>query len=225
MIAGIDEAGRGCVLGPLVIAGAMVPENDIKKLEKLGVKDSKMLTPSKRESLAERIEEIANIVVLEVGPCKIDNYKRRGINLNKVESMKFAEILNLLAPMKAYIDGHERNTEKVKKIISKMVRHDMELIVENFADRTYPIVSAASIIAKVERDKKIEDLKKKHGNIGSGYPSDEVTMTWLRNWLSENKGMPDFARKTWMTSEGLMKEKQQTKMNSFFNRLKSIGPG
>jgi ribonuclease HII len=96
-----------------------------------------------------------------------------------------------------------------------------EMIMENKADLRYPVVAAASIIAKVERDRDIEELRKEHGNIGSGYPSDEVTISWLKNHLEDKGKFPDFVRRTWMTAEIMEKEKSQTRIGSFFKGLVS----
>jgi len=223
-IAGIDEAGRGAVIGPLVIAGVCADEKTVNSLKKIGVKDSKLLTPKKREVLAEKIDEmVKDVIVIKVGPCKIDSHRKGGVNLNQIEAMKMADITNFLKPDKIYIDCPEKNLEKFNGFVKKMVRcePEPEIIMENKADLRYPVVAAASIIAKVERDKEIDELKKKHGNIGSGYPSDEVTVNWLKNHMEDNKKFPDIVRRTWMTAELMEKEKLQTKLGSFFKGLVS----
>jgi len=88
-------------------------------------------------------------------------------------------------------------------------------VAENFADRKYPVVSAASIIAKVERDKEIKKLHKKYGFFGSGYTSDERTIRFLKDWIKKNKEFPDIVRKTWVTAEELKKLKEQKKLDGF----------
>jgi ribonuclease HII len=220
IISGIDEAGRGCILGPMVIAGISIPHGHEEKLRKLGVKDSKQLTPGKREELAKKIEELANIVVLEVAACKIDNYRKQGISLNRLEAIKFAEILNLLKPHKAFIDAPDKNLVKLEAHLRKMLMNPTELIVEHFADSKYPTVSAASIIAKVERDRKIEQLRKEYGDIGSGYTSDPVTQKWLEEWMRTHKELPDCARKSWITAENLLEKKEQSMLSSFIGKIK-----
>ncbi|MEM7815762.1 MAG: ribonuclease HII [Candidatus Aenigmatarchaeota archaeon] len=223
IISGIDEAGRGCILGPLVIAGVAIPIENEKEFRKLGVKDSKMLSPAKREELAKKIEELAQIVVLEVAACRIDSYRKQGISLNRLEAIKFAEILNLLKPRKAFIDGPDTNLTKLHGYLKKMSPEGMEIVVEHFADRKYPVVGAASIIAKVERDRKIESLKKQYGEIGSGYTSDPVTKKWLEEWMKTHKELPDCARKSWITSEVLVEKRQQTLLSSFFGKITGRG--
>jgi len=220
IISGIDEAGRGCVLGPMVIAGIAVPHDKEQELRKIGVKDSKQLSPQKREELAKKIEDMASIIVLEVAPCKIDNYRAQGIGLNRLEAIKFAEILNLLKPHRAYIDGPDTNLPKLHGYLKRMVPDGMELVVEHFADSKYPVVGAASIIAKVERDRKIEKLRSEYGEFGSGYTSDPVTMKWLEEWMKTHSKLPDCARKSWITSEILMEKKQQSMLSSFIGKIK-----
>lgn len=220
MIAGIDEAGRGCVIGPLVIAGFAIDQKYERKLIRIGVRDSKDLTPKKREALAKKLEKIGNLVVLKVGPCKIDNYKKEGINLNQLEAMKISEIINMLDPEKVYIDCPTKNLKKFESFLKKMVKNQAELVVENFADKKYPVVSAASIMAKVIRDKEIEELRKEHGFEGSGYPSDEKTIEWMKNWLKDHKDFPEgLVRKSWITTEFLFGEKKQSKISGFFRTM------
>ena len=224
MIAGIDEAGRGAVIGPMIIAAVSMPKDRENDLRKMGAKDSKLLTPKTRERLAQKIEKIArDIVVIDVGPCKIDNYRRQGISLNKMEAMKFAEALNLLKPARAYIDGPDTNLRKFKGFLSKMLAEPAELVVEHFADTKYPVVSAASIIAKVERDLRVRKLASQYGDIGSGYPSDPVTQAWLRQWLKGTNKFPECVRRTWVTAEVMERDKLQTRLLGFLGLKKDSG--
>lgn len=222
-ILGIDEAGRGAVLGPLVICGLFVDEKRENRLKKLGVKDSKQLTPKKRLYLAPRIEKIADsVVVMKVQPCKIDSNRKMGVNLNKIEALKMAEIINLIEPDKAIIDTPSYNTTKFSDFLfSKLEKKDVELVCENYADETYPIVSAASIIAKVSRDEDIEELKKKVGyDFGVGYPHDARTIEFIKKLVIENKGkLPNYIRHTWATVETIVAEHKQTRVLSFLEKL------
>jgi len=209
------------VIGPLVVAGVSIDIKKVHLLKKAGVKDSKLLTPARRERLAEKIEKIADdIIVLKVGPCKIDNYRHQGINLNRLEAMKFAEIINFLGPYKAYIDAPDVNLGKLNNFMRKMVGDGVELFVEHKADHKYPVVSAASIVAKVERDAEIEKLKKKYGDFGPGYTSNPLTIEWMREWLKENRDFPDgLVRKTWITTGVLKGERDQKDLWSFLRKL------
>jgi len=220
-ILGLDEAGRGAVIGPLVICGLLINEKNEKKLKKIHVKDSKLLSPGKRNELVPKIEKIANhIVILKVPACKIDANRRRGINLNQIEALKISEIINLLEPERAIVDTPSYNSNKFRDYLwSKLENKNVELICENFADKNYPVVSAASILAKVERDREIEDIKRKVGvDFGVGYPHDPATIEFL-NELAEKGKMPTYVRKTWDTVQEIMRSKRQ---KSILNFLKSI---
>jgi ribonuclease HII len=221
IVAGADEAGRGCVIGPLVIAGVSIEAEKEHLLKKMGVKDSKLLSPGRREKLAEAIEKIAkDIIVVKVAACKIDTYRKDGINLNKLEGMKFAEVINYLEPHKAFVDCPDVNMDRMSKFISKMVQNDVELVVEHKADFNYPTVAAASIIAKVERDADIAELREKHGDFGSGYSSDPRTVQWLEEWLANNKEFPDCVRNSWDTVNVIKADRAQSKLSGW---LKGFG--
>jgi len=222
-IVGIDEAGRGAVLGPLVLCGLLIDEKDEIKLKKLGVKDSKQLTPKKREELAPKIEKIGtNIVIIRVPSAKIDANRKRGINLNQIEAIKMAEIINLLEPDKAIVDAPSYNTNKFRDyLFSKIENKKMELVSENYADQNYPVVSAASIIAKVNRDEAIDELKQKVGeDFGVGYPHDPRTIEFIKRLAKEKHGMlPDYIRHTWDTVEEIKNEYNQLRILNFFRKI------
>ncbi len=218
-IAGIDEAGRGAVCGPLVIAGVVTDARGEQLLRKMGVKDSKLLSPKRREALAEAIEKtVKDIVVVQVGPCKIDSHRRGGMSLNKIEGVKMAEVASFLEPHRVYVDCPDTNIPKFRGFLSKMIKHEPELILEHKADYRYPVVAAASIIAKVQRDQEMLKLCEEHGDMGSGYPSDPVTKHWLENWIALNKQFPDFVRRSWMPAELMEKEKAQSRLSQWFTR-------
>ena len=220
-LAGIDEAGRGAVAGPMTIAGVCCTKEQEVLLKKMGVKDSKLLSPKKREILAEAIEKtVKDIVVLNVGPCKIDGHRKTGLSLNQIEGMKMAEVATFLKPHKVFIDSPDRNIPKFKAWIAKMIQHDPEIVLEHKADLNYPVVAAASIIAKVERDREMQKLCEEHGELGSGYPSDEVTMNWLKNWIAVNKKFPKFIRRSWLPAEIMEKERAQSRLSKWLSRTK-----
>lgn len=220
---GIDESGRGAVLGPLVVCGFLIDEKDEEKLRKIGVKDSKKLTPKKREDLALKIEEIGiHIVIIRIPSSKIDANRKRGINLNQIEAIKMAEIVNLLEPDKVIVDAPSHNTNKFRDyLFSKIEKKGVEIVSENFADQNYPVVSAASILAKVNRDEAIEELKKKVGeNFGVGYPHDPRTINFLNVLAEKNHGkFPSYIRHTWDTVERIQNEYNQLGILSFFKKI------
>jgi ribonuclease HII len=225
-VMGIDEAGRGAVIGPLVVCGLVIEDNKEEELRKIRVKDSKELTPEKREELAEKIEKIAdNIIVLQVSACTIDSMRRSGINLNQIEAMKMADAINMLLPEKVIIDLPSHNSKKFKDFLFSKLDEEAkkaEFILENYADKNYTVVSAASIIAKVERDKKINQLKKEFNyDFGVGYSHDERTIAFLEKLARENNGrMPRNVRTTWETVQEIIKKHQQKGLASFLSKLK-----
>ncbi len=220
IIAGADEAGRGCIIGPLVVAAVSATPEQEMELKKFGVRDSKELPHPKREELAKMIEDTAkDVIVFKVGPCKIDTFMKQGVNLNRIESMKFADAIKMLGPKVAYIDAPDTNLTRFNALMKKLVGDGIEIVAKHKADRDHPIVSAASIVAKVEREKDIAILKEKYGDFGTGYTSDEKTMEWLRKWIRKNKDFPEhLVRKSWSTHDVLKGEKEQKSLGEWFKR-------
>ena len=212
-ILGIDEAGRGPVVGPMVIAGAMYHNEE--ELRELGVKDSKILTPEKREELYEKLIKMVKYKVVILEPDEID--ARVGVtNLNLIEASKFAEIIDEMKPDKVIIDTPTRNTEKFKRLMESLVNHKCEIVCENFADVNYPIVSAASIIAKVNRDRLVKQIEKETGEkIGVGYPHDPDTIKFVEKAVKDPK-LRKYVRQSWSTYKRILEEKSQVKLGEFY---------
>ncbi len=193
----------------MVICGVAIDSKDEKKLVRIGVKDSKELTPKKREAFALEIEKIAkHIIVLRIPACKIYTYRKKGIKLNEIEAVKMAEIINMIKPDKVFIDSPGINVQRFKKmIIEHLKNRKIKMVAENFADRNYPIVSAASVIAKVERDKVIEEIKQEVGfDFGVGYSHDSRSIKFLEKILTTYKQKPNFVRWHWSTVKELATE-------------------
>jgi len=207
LICGVDDAGRGPVIGPLVIAGILVDETGLQKLIHLGVRDSKTLPPKKREQMAAEILRIVkDYRVVKVSPCEIDRVVKAGRKLNKLnrlEARVMASIIRDLKPDIAYVDASDVMPERFKQHILEEIPFRIEVISEHKADKNYPVVSAASIIAKVERDKEIEKLRSKYGDFGSGYAADPKTINFLRKWIEKYGSYPDFVRESWKTVKNI----------------------
>jgi ribonuclease HII len=218
LVAGVDEAGRGCVIGPLVIGGVSIEKDDLPKLTEIGAKDSKLLTPQKRELLAKQIREIAsNCYVVHLSPAEIDHVVETGTRLHKLnrfEAQKMAKVISVLNPDMVYVDASDVNAARFGEHIAENLDIHPEIVSEHKADLKYPIVSAASIIAKVERDKIISKLTAKHGKMGCGYPGDQKTRKFLNDWIKKYGSYPDFVRKSWKTSKNIQKDAdtKQTKL-------------
>lgn len=207
-MAGVDEAGRGAVIGPMVVAGVLVREGDLPRLVELGVRDSKKLTPAGRVRILEGVLRLAvRTAVLELQPAQIDRavgVDRRLRGLNLLEADGFARVISELMPDVAYVDSPDPNSERFGRLVSSKVPEGVIVISENRADETIPVVAAASILAKVRRDGAIRALRSMYGEIGSGYPSDPKTRAFLRNWVMTRGGLPRIARKSWSTSKKML---------------------
>jgi len=207
LILGIDDAGRGPVIGPMVLAGCLITEESQIELKKLGVKDSKELTPKRREMLAERIREIAETFEITLShPSEIDDHINNAYsNLNKLEAIKTAEIINKInkgfGRIKVIIDCPSVTIEKWKDVLKTKIidLSNLEIICEHKADKNHVAVSAASILAKSIREREMDKLKEKFGDgIGSGYCSDPATYKFLENHAKDHEDKGIF-RKTWGT--------------------------
>ena len=211
IIAGVDEAGRGCVLGPLVICIAVAEKEDEAKLKRIGAKDSKLLSPSARSKLFGKIKDICiDTVVIKINADELDELMKKH-SLNEIEAMKIGNALNTVQNKldTIFVDSPDTEAGRFKRRIRKYFGADSEIVSEHKADFNYPIVSAASIIAKVERDKVIELIKKELGHdFGSGYTSDERTINFLKKNL-HRKDVQKYIRKRWDTIEK-MKQKKLT---------------
>jgi ribonuclease HII len=226
ILAGVDEAGRGSVLGPLVIAGVAIKKEDIPKLKALGVKDSKLLLPEKRRKINREIKKLAVQVVSEkIEPQLIDEFVNRGtrlFRLNYLEARYMARVLEKLEKFDiAYVDCcdtiQKRYGNLVADLLFERIRKSMgssielgetnnyrrKIVSEHHADVNYPVVSAASIVAKVRRDACISALHRKHGIFGSGYPSDPDTKEYLRGFVKRSETLPSITRLSWMTVKNL----------------------
>jgi ribonuclease HII len=204
LIAGIDEAGRGSLLGPLVIGCVIIRDDDINKIRDLGVKDSKLLTRTKRSMLYKEIRKIAHKVMKRnITPKLIDT-----TNLNRLELDAIAYLLKRVKVDEIYIDSFDRKPRRLEDRLKDRLDYDTKIKAEHKADRNNMIVGAASIIAKVNRDKAIDRLRD-HGDIGSGYPSDKYTIKFVKDWINKYKTYPTFARRRWKTMQRIYIEQLQ----------------
>ena len=201
LVAGVDEAGRGCVIGPLVVAGVLIKAENLPLLSDLGVKDSKLLTPKKREALYPEIISLAEKYhTIKVLPYQIDlvvERARRLHKLNRLEAQTMAIIIEDLKPDEVYVDAADTVENRFGNHIQECLKIKTRIISKHKADRIYPVVSAASVIAKVERDREIASLKLEYGEFGSGYMADEKTLVFLKHLLEKDGKYPDFVRKSW----------------------------
>lgn len=214
MICGVDEAGRGPVMGPLVICGISIDKDD--PLRKLGVKDSKKLSRIQREDLSEKIARVTSAIeIVEITASEID-ILREEMTLNKLEAKVFASIIKKLAPQTAYVDAADVDEKRFADDIMQEIGSPVEIISRHRADDTYPVVSAASILAKVRRDEQVRRIEEEIGEpIGSGYTSDPNTIRFLESWLERYDRLPPHTRKSWDTSNRLLSMKAVKKLDLY----------
>ncbi len=204
-ICGVDDAGRGSMLGPLVIAGVSLHKKDIPKLSLLGVKDSKQLTPKSREELYKKIIEIVDeYYVAKISPKIIDVSVRKH-GLNHLEAKYMAKVILKLNPDTSYVDSCDVNPKRFGKEIAKL-SNNKKILSYHHADSRFVVVSAASIIAKVTRDRAISKLRKNY-DLGSGYPSDSKTIDFVTSYYRINQILPVFVRKSWKPTQEILNKK------------------
>jgi len=195
LICGVDEAGRGSMVGPLVIAGVSITRAKTRDLVLMGIQDSKKLTPSVREKLYKQIINfVDDYYVTQINPFTIDRNVRRH-QLNSLEAKYMAKVISKLSPDISYIDSCDVNASRFGKEISRLTNNG-KIRSYHHADSRFVIVSAASILAKVTRDKAIKRLQKQH-DLGSGYPSDRKTVKFVANLIKTQVTVPSFIRTSW----------------------------
>lgn len=213
-VAGVDEAGRGPVLGPMVMCACACTPDALAKLVELGVKDSKLLTPERRKELSPQIRKLCTVEVAIVPPNEIDAaVLSRKDNLNYLEARTSAQLLQKLVKKlgkdldEAYIDCPSTNTKRYTEQLHGLLKRDLKLVCEHKADARYPVVAAASIIAKVTRDREMLQVSKLAGaDVGSGYITDPKTHAWLQEHFDSDYG---FLRRSWASVKVLKEGKAQ----------------
>jgi ribonuclease HII len=207
-ICGIDEAGRGPVIGPMVMCACVADSSKEKGLKELGVKDSKKLTKKQREAMYPKVKDICKYFTETIIPTLIDSANADKINLNKLEELTTIKLIQKVKEfckdkeLKIYVDCPDTNFTRYGYVLSQIT--NTNVIAEHKADDKYPIVSAASIIAKVDRDAEIEKIKQETGlNLGSGYPADPITQKALTELIKKKS---KHVRYSWETTQKIMDE-------------------
>ena len=218
MICGVDEAGRGPVIGPLVVAGIKLNNEDT--LKEINVKDSKRLTPKRREILSIRIKQITENYEILVIPAKDIDDMRKVMTLNEIEVNAFTKIIHKLKPEICYVDSADVNEKRFAKDILDGLTFNLEIVSKHKADDIYPIVSAASILAKTKRDEEVAKIatelqKKLDMPFGSGYPADPITKKFLLEWYERFGKLPPHTRQSWKTVQNIINHKYNKKLDDF----------
>jgi ribonuclease HII len=213
VICGVDEAGKGSVLGPMVVAAVGARSEDI--FSDMNVKDSKLLSPKERERLAAIIRKRCRVATVILDAQAIDAV-RKEMTMNECVARAHAEVINKIAPDIAYVDACDVNPSRYAEMVKNHLDSSCEVVSEHHADQTFKVVSAASIIAKVTRDREIKNLSKQFGDIGSGYPADPVTIAFLSAYIKSHNDPPSIARKSWKTVSAMLVTKAQSSLTEFF---------
>jgi ribonuclease HII len=202
LLLGIDEAGKGPVIGSMFVAGLVIDEERLFDLAAFGVRDSKQLTPAKRETLVRKITGIANDqYILEVKPHIIDEL-RLVMTMNEIMVRSFAQVLAHLQADRAFLDAADVDASRFGERVKSESKTPMEIVSEHKADERHRVVSAASILAKVRRDACMKELESSlNCKIGSGYPHDPDTIEFLKTWVKQNRDLPRCARHSWATAQ------------------------
>jgi len=213
-VAGLDDAGRGPIIGPLIIAGVLIDDSRIQELASLGVRDSKLLSPSARRRLEVQIKQtVERYEYVELTPDQIDlvvHKAKKLQRLNFLEAKAMAQVISRLKPDVAYVDASDVLCERFGKHVQENLSFQVKIISEHHADRKYPVVSAASILAKVRRDEEVARLQAEYGDFGSGYVTDARTITFLENWIQQHGSPPPIVRRSWKTLKKLQSKTGQT---------------
>jgi len=204
---GVDEAGRGCIAGPLVVAGVCADESAVLELGEIGVKDSKLLSPAQREVLYPEVLRICRRVEsARIQPSEIDSVVRAAKKyrrLNFLEAKYMAEVIDRLDAAEVFVDSCDVDPSRFQDTVSKQLRRECRILASHHADREKVVVSAASVVAKVERDNEVRKLRERYGDFGSGYPSDPKTRVFFIEWLRREETLPSFVRTSWRTWDAL----------------------
>jgi len=221
-IIGVDDAGRGPIIGPMIVAGVLFDKEADAILKKHGVKDSKMLLPGTREKLAHEIKKLSlGYEIVKILPAEIDDAVISGFNINSLEANKMAYAINQLvdgldkdAKITVHVDCPSNNINAWKAVLLKYInRKEMDFKVEHKCDVNHVECSAASVLAKVTRDDEMKKIRGEYNiECGSGYPADPVCVEFLKTPRARELAEKGLIRKSWQTWKNHNKEIEQKKL-------------
>lgn len=219
ILGGVDEAGRGAVIGPMVVAGVCMREKDMPELRRIGVRDSKELSKKERAEKYGQIVGIArSICICVVQTTEIDDHVSFN-RLNQLEALAMAQVIDNMNADSIIVDCCDVNQDKFKANILNNIkrkirikRGKLDIFSFHHADSLHLAVSAASIVAKVIREEELGNIKRIYQEIGSGYPSDKKTAGFIKAWIDQAGVAPPFARNSWLPVKRLLSERQQRQL-------------
>lgn len=213
MRVGVDEAGKGPVLGSMFAAAVRVPRVDVLPD---GIRDSKELPPPRREELAAalRADDRVAVATSEITRGRIDE---PGTDMTTLTVDAHADALGAVAEDGdvALVDASDVDAERFARRVASRAAVDASIIGKHGADAADPVVAAASIVAKVARDAHVSELAADYGEVGSGYPSDPATRTFLREYVRTHGALPPCTRRSWQTAADVLAAAAQSNLDEF----------
>ncbi|HTT45944.1 MAG TPA: ribonuclease HII [Thermoplasmata archaeon] len=212
---GIDEAGRGSLVGPLVVGGFCISSDRLGELVTLGARDSKLLSATARERVFSGLPALGTCAQVVLPPRVVDRAVRRG-RLNDLEADAFARLVREMQPDVTYVDACDPNERRFGARVARLAGGTARVVARHHADRDHPVVGAASIVAKVQRDRAIARLRERLGeDLGSGYPSDERTIRFVRAALVDRPTTPSWVRSSWSTMQRVKPRRPARTLDGF----------
>jgi ribonuclease HII len=211
-VVGVDEAGRGPVLGPMVVAAVRAPPAALPA----DVDDSKRVAPARREELAATLRGRESVAV-EAVVVDVERIDDPETDMNRLTVRAQAAAVAAVARDgdRVRADACDVSPDRFGRRVGNAVDRDVTVRAEHGADESHPVVGAASVVAKVRRDRAVARLAERHGDVGSGYPSDPTTRDFLAAFVDEHGRLPDCARASWATSEDVLAAAEQSSLADF----------
>jgi ribonuclease HII len=179
------------------------------------IDDSKRLTPQQRVDLDREIRstEGVDVGVAEISVSRIDGDE----DMNTLTVAAQAKALGQVVQEGdgGIIDAGDTNAERFATRVCRQLPTTAEVRAEHQADQSYLLVGAASIIAKMARDTHMASLAATFGAVGSGYPSDPTTRTFLADYVADNGALPSCARRSWATCDDVLAAAEQSQLEEF----------
>ncbi len=214
-VLGLDEAGRGSVLGPLVVGGFCCAEADLPAVVATGARDSKRLTAVRRAEVYARLSAVGERRSIALAPRTIDRYVRDG-RLNELELAAFALLVRATRPDTVFVDACDPNAERFGRRLSAAAATGARVVSRHKADRDLPVVGAASIVAKVRRDAALASLRDSVAEeLGSGYPSDPTTRACVERHAQDGGKIPAWMRRSWATVQRVKRARPARTLDAY----------
>ncbi len=218
---GLDEAGRGSVLGPLVVGAFLLPgpgKGGEERLRGLGVRDSKRLPPERREEIFASLPAVGRCASARADPGLVDRHVEKG-GLNRLELTLMARLILKLRPRAVWVDACDVDARRFGRRLQDLAGFSGwkgRMVSLHRADDRIPVVSAASIVAKVTRDRALAEMQRRAPEpLGSGYPSDPVTRRYLTGCVNRGGPLPRWVRSSWATLDRIKKGPRVSTLESF----------